>query len=75
MKNLMLAALAAFTMVSVSGCNWSEMTPTQKGALTGAAVGAAGGALLGPDKALQNAAIGAAAGTALGAGAGYISSR
>ena len=75
MKNLMLAGLAAFTMISFTGCNWSELTPTQKGAISGAALGAAGGALLGPDKALQNAAIGAAAGTALGAGAGYVTSR
>jgi len=71
----MIASLAAVCLVCMTACDWSSLTPTQKGAITGAAVGTGAGLLLGPDKALQNAAIGAAAGTALGAGAGYVTSR
>ncbi len=75
MTKTFLLVMVAASLAILPACDWSRLTPTQKGALTGAAVGAGAGALLGPDKALQNAAIGAAAGTALGAGTGYLVSR
>lgn len=65
------ALLAGFI---VTGC--ADMTTTQRGTGTGAAIGAGTGAAIG---ALagggKGAAIGAGAGAALGAGAGYLWSR
>ena len=59
-KSLLLAALA----LPVAAC--ADMTPTQQRALTGTAIGAGGGAILGAIG--GNAGLGAAA----GAGAGLL---
>lgn len=62
-----LAVLA--TAVSISGC--SGMTPRQQSTLSGGAIGAGGGALLGAISG-GRPAVGAAVGGAAGALTGYI---
>lgn len=56
-----------FASLAMSGC--ANMSPTGQRALSGGAIGAAGGALLGT-VAAGNPAVGAAVGGAVGAGVG-----
>ena len=64
MKKLVLAAVVA--ALSLAGC--SEMNPSQQRALSGTAIGAGGGAIIGPiaGNAGLGAGIGAVAGLADG---------
>jgi hypothetical protein len=57
--------IAAAAMLGVTAC--TSMTPSEQGALSGAAIGGAAGALLGDDEAaLAGAAVGGVAGWYLG---------
>ncbi len=63
-----LALLLVFMLWAVAGC--SNMTPQQQRALSGGAIGAAGGAVVGTvvgGSPLLGAAVGGAAGAAVGA--------
>jgi osmotically inducible lipoprotein OsmB len=58
-------AIASAAMLGLAAC--AGMTPSERGALTGAAVGGAAGAILGDDEAaLAGAVVGGAAGWYLG---------
>jgi osmotically inducible lipoprotein OsmB len=62
-----LALLLVFMLWAVAGC--SNMTPQQQRALSGGAIGAAGGAVVGTvvgGSPLLGAAVGGAAGAAVG---------
>lgn len=64
--------LVGLCVVSLSGC--ANMTPTQQSALSGGAIGAAGGAVLGTVVG-GSPAIGAAVGGAVGAAGGALLSQ
>jgi len=62
---LALTAFVSAAALSLSAC--AGMTPSERGALSGAAIGGAAGAILGDDEAaLAGAAVGGAAGWYLG---------
>jgi hypothetical protein len=62
------SALLLVGALAVTGC--SDMTPTQQRALSGTAIGTAGGAVIGAIA--GNAALGAVAGGAVGLAGGLI---
>ena len=75
MKTIVTAILSAASVVALSNCTAPAGPTTQRGAATGALLGAAAGGIIGHQsgRALEGAAIGAAAGG--GAGALYGNAR
>lgn len=75
MKTIVTAILSAASVVSLTNCAAPAGPDTQRGAATGALLGAAAGGIIGHQsgRALEGAAIGAAAGG--GAGALYGNAR
>ena len=70
MKKLVL--IVSVCLLVFTGCDsFKNMNNTQKGALGGAALGAATGALVSDNKG-KGALIGGVSGAALGGGAGYL---
>ncbi len=65
MKKLMLLPIVALSLAACTGGGY-QMTPTQKAALTGAAVGAGVGAVANSNNRGKGALIGAAAGGVIG---------
>ncbi|RIL06710.1 MAG: hypothetical protein DCC71_05685 [Proteobacteria bacterium] len=67
-RSLVVGLLACALGSGALGC--ANMTPAEQRALSGGAIGAAGGALLGAS--VGHAGTGAAIGGAVGAGSGYL---
>lgn len=71
LPRLKLTALVVALPLGLSAC--ADMSPTTRSTLTGAGLGAAGGALIGSFS--GNAGWGALAGAAVGGAGGYLYSR
>jgi osmotically inducible lipoprotein OsmB len=70
-QRTLLASVIALSLASAGfGTGCANMTPAQQRALSGGAIGAAGGALVGA--AVGNPGAGAAIGGAAGAAGGYL---